>query len=80
MPGRPAWRMSSLSFSNGNCVEAAGKWRKSSASGSNGQCAEVTTTVPVAHVLVRDSKQGDDGPVLRFSSAAWKSFLNTFGE
>jgi hypothetical protein len=39
-----AWRRSSRSGSQGNCVEAAllggAKWRKSSRSGSSGECVE----------------------------------------
>ena len=63
------WAKSSLSFSNGNCVEA--RWRKSSHSES-GNCAEARTAG--GRVQVRDSK--DPGPVLSFTPAAWQSFLN----
>ncbi|MGI5184710.1 DUF397 domain-containing protein [Dactylosporangium sp. CA-152071] len=50
-------------------------WRKSSHSNGNGgnNCVEVTVAASAAGV--RDSKN-PDGAVLRFSPAAWKSFLS----
>ena len=72
------WRKSSLSFSNGNCAEVGvrvGGWRKSSLSAANGACAEVGQgSGPV--VGVRDSKNGDAGPVLTFSASAWQEFTD----
>lgn len=68
-PG-PHWVKSSLSFSNGNCVEVA--WQKSSQSTFNGNCVEAGTC---PHgILVRDSKH-PDGPVLAFTPAEWDAFL-----
>ncbi|WDZ83764.1 DUF397 domain-containing protein [Micromonospora cathayae] len=47
-------------------------WRKSSRS-CQGNCVEVSTMSPL--VLVRDSKD-PDGPALRISRTAWRTFLN----
>jgi hypothetical protein len=50
-------------------------WRKSSYSGGNGgNCVEVGSG-PDA-VMVRDTKQADSGPVLRFDPAAWSRFAD----
>jgi hypothetical protein len=50
------------------------QWLKSSRSNGNGgnNCVEVA--IAGAAVAVRDSKN-PDGPVLRFTSAAWESFV-----
>lgn len=64
------FRTSSHSFSNGNCVEVASGFRTSSYGGSNGDCVEVASGV-----LVRDTKRGEDSPVLRFTPAAWQEFI-----
>lgn len=82
------WRVSSLSFSNGNCPEVGTAYRKSSASNGQASCAEVGTDyrkpsasnpsgscVEVASgVLVRDTKQEGSGPVLAFTLEAWRDF------
>jgi Domain of unknown function (DUF397) len=48
-------------------------WRKSSYSGgSGGNCIEVGNSGRA--VLVRDTKQADSGPVLRFSAEQWRRF------
>lgn len=62
------WRVSSLSFANGNCVEAAGNWRTASEAGN---CAEVASDDGA--VLVRDTKDRA-GPVLTIAPAAWARF------
>ena len=47
-------------------------WRKSSYSRANGNCTEVAAADGA--VLVRDSRQGDAGPALRFRAADWRAF------
>jgi hypothetical protein len=50
-------------------------WRKSSYSGANGgQCVEVGEAR--RGVQVRDTKDHGQGPVLRFSSDAWRRFAD----
>ena len=48
------------------------RWRKSSFSGNGGDCVEVGNDA--CRVLVRDTRQDERGPVLRFTSAAWRRF------
>lgn len=48
-------------------------WRKSSYSSGNSECVEVAMS-RVA-VGVRDTRQHESGPVLRFPSAAWRAFI-----
>ena len=48
-------------------------WRKSSYSGGNGgSCVEVANA---DHVMVRDTTQHGAGPVLAFSTAAWRRLV-----
>ena len=48
-------------------------WRKSSYSGSGGgECVEVG--IDPGHVLVRDTKDHGNGPVLAFGRDAWELF------
>jgi hypothetical protein len=50
-------------------------WRKSSySSGNGGECVEVAS--PAGTVAVRDTRQNDVGPVLRFTPAAWRRFAD----
>lgn len=49
-------------------------WAKSSHSGSNDTCVEVAP-LPDGGMLMRDSKLGDAGPVLRFTAAEWRAFV-----
>jgi hypothetical protein len=50
-------------------------WRKSSYSGGNGgNCIEVGSGQDA--VVVRDTKQADSGPVLRFDPLAWRRFAD----
>lgn len=47
---------------------------KSSYSNSGGNCLQATKTDDA--IEVRDTKLGDDSPVLRFTAAEWTAFLN----
>jgi hypothetical protein len=50
-------------------------WRKSSYSGNGGgNCAELASNGQI--VAVRDTKQHGVGPVLKFSTASWHSFID----
>jgi len=66
------WRKATLSFANGNCVEAAGEWAKSSYSGANGSCVEVATGGCVA---IRDTKNRAGG-TLHVTPAMFTAFTN----
>ena len=48
-------------------------WRKSSYSGNGGANCVETGSVPGA-VLIRDTKDHGNGPVLRVTPAAWRRF------
>lgn len=48
-------------------------WRKSSRSNSVGSCVEVR--VVDATIEVRDTKDRQTGPVLRFDRCEWEAFL-----
>ncbi|SFS75387.1 DUF397 domain-containing protein [Saccharopolyspora flava] len=50
-------------------------WRKSSRSGGAQQCVEVATNVP-GSAFIRDSKLGEDSPVLRTSPKSFAAFLD----
>jgi hypothetical protein len=69
---RAAWRKSSYSGSQTNCVEVAVVWRKSSYSGSQSNCVEVAEADHA--VAVRDSKD-PAGPALAFSPTDWAAFI-----
>lgn len=49
------------------------EWHKAEANKSNGSCVEVMETEE--GFLVRDTKDGGDGPVLSFTRAEWEMFL-----
>ncbi len=65
------WRRSTKCEA-GACIEVAGPWTKSTRSGAGG-CVEVRRD---DLVLVRDSKLGDDSPVLSFDAGSWAAFVN----
>jgi hypothetical protein len=46
-------------------------WRKSSHSGGEGNCVEIGHDT---RVLVRDTKQAGQGPMLRFAPEVWRKF------
>ncbi|MFH8679694.1 DUF397 domain-containing protein [Streptomyces lydicus] len=76
------WRKSSYSSgASDNCIEVAdhfpgaAAWRKSTYSDQNGgSCVEVADDFPGV-VPVRDSKAGDDGPVVAVPASAWSAFI-----
>lgn len=47
-------------------------WRVSAYTGGQGNCVEVGSTASV--VAVRDTKDRENGPVLRFAPNAWYAF------
>lgn len=60
------FRKSSFSADNGDCVEVASVLCESN------QCVTVETETTR---LVRDSKLGDDSPVLRYTEKEWQAFI-----
>ncbi|MDY0812075.1 DUF397 domain-containing protein [Kitasatospora purpeofusca] len=77
-----AWRKSSYSGAQSNCVEvaeavpaeAAGdEWCKSSYSAQANECVE-TRQPKLGGMAVRDSKD-PDGPALMFPADAWAAFV-----
>lgn len=69
-----SWRRSSRCEA-GFCLEVAGPFRKSTHSSDTWNCVEARR--PLAGVvLVRDSKLGDDSPVLEWTVGEWTAFLS----
>jgi Domain of unknown function (DUF397) len=69
----PAWRKSSYSSDQANCVEVAALgWRTSSYSSSQANCVQVALGGPV--IGLRDSKD-PHGPVLTVPARRWSAFL-----
>ncbi|RBM19073.1 DUF397 domain-containing protein [Streptomyces sp. PT12] len=59
-----------------NRVDVTGAvWIKSSRSADNGNCVEVARVTDV--VAMRDSKFGEESPVLAVPTAQWSAFLRT---
>mgnify|MGYP001422109249 CR=1 FL=1 len=52
--------------------EAVSEWRVATYTGGQGNCVEVGNSVTV--VAVRDTKDRESGPVLRFDSPVWRAF------
>jgi hypothetical protein len=74
----PTWRKSSYSANGGEaCVEVGSiPWRKSTHSANGGgNCVEAAHTRGT--ILIRDTKNGGAGPVLRVSAETWRTFLTT---
>jgi hypothetical protein len=75
---RAAWRKSSYSNYNGDCVEVttldAAAWHKSTHSNNGGECVEIAGIGPT--IAVRDSKD-PAGPHLDFTPRAWQAFVTT---
>jgi Domain of unknown function (DUF397) len=67
------WRKSSYSNPSGNCVQV-GVWRKSSLSTGVGDSVEISGAED-GDFLMRDSKLGDQSPVLKFTPDEWDAFL-----
>lgn len=59
----------------GACLEAFGPWRKTSYSSESFNCVEARRPEDNL-VLVRDSKLGDDSPVLSFDARSWAEFVD----
>lgn len=55
-------------------------WIKALKSSNNGSCVEVNLTDQAPAVLVRDSKDQGNGPVLKFTPAEWDAFLDGAGK
>jgi hypothetical protein len=73
--GAIPWRKSTYSDNGGgSCVEVgAPPWRKSSYSDNGGAGCVEAGHVPGA-VVIRDTTQHGDGPVLRVSDRMWRAF------
>jgi hypothetical protein len=50
-------------------------WRKALASQANGSCIEVVRLTD-SSIVARDSKHGDNGPLLRFSLREWGALMS----
>jgi hypothetical protein len=52
--------------------ERVSGWRVATYTGGQGNCVEVGSSAVA--VAVRDTKDREDGPVLRFAPSAWQAF------
>ena len=53
--------------------EAASGWRVATYTGGQGNCVEVGTFTTM--IAVRDTKNREGGPVLRFDLPVWREFM-----
>jgi hypothetical protein len=67
-----AWRKSTFSNGQGDCVEVGAAWRKASHSNSSGSCVEVGKAATA--VLVRDTTDRS-GATLTIPAPAWRALL-----
>jgi Domain of unknown function (DUF397) len=63
------WRKSSYSGSQTDCIEVGIAWRKPSFGGNSGDAGAVR-----GRVLVRDTQQHGNGPVVSISPENWRRF------
>jgi hypothetical protein len=52
--------------------EAISDWRVATYTGGQGNCVEVGRSATT--IAVRDTKNREDGPVLRFDPLSWRAF------
>jgi Domain of unknown function (DUF397) len=52
--------------------EAVSSWRVATYTGGQGNCVEVGKSATM--IAVRDTKNREDGPVLRFDPHSWRAF------
>jgi hypothetical protein len=67
-----AWRKSTYSNGQGQCVEVGTTWRKSTHSNGSGNCVEVGTASRA--ILVRDTTNRS-GATLTIPAPAWEALL-----
>ena len=53
--------------------EVTSDWRVATYTGGQGNCVEVGTLTTT--IAVRDTKNREDGPVLRFDPPVWREFM-----
>jgi hypothetical protein len=54
--------------------ETVSGWRVATYTGGQGNCVEVGKSATT--IAVRDTKSREDGPVLRLSTATWRTFTD----
>jgi hypothetical protein len=59
-------------------TEPQPRWQRSTYSGQNAQCVEVANAPTSGMRLVRDSKLGENSPILEVSPRAFAALLSTF--
>ena len=53
--------------------EVVSDWRVATYTGGQGNCVEVGTVTTM--IAVRDTRNREDGPVLRFGLPVWREFM-----